>query len=48
MINGGIACPFALIASIAVTHFRFPSYVVRSLPFLSEDVITLEVEITPI
>jgi hypothetical protein len=48
MINGGIAYPFALIALITITHFRFPSCFVLSLPFLSEVMITLEVEITPI
>jgi hypothetical protein len=48
MINGGIACPLVPIASIAITHFRFPGCFVYSLPFLSEVVITLEVEITPI
>ena len=46
--NRGIAHPLALTASIAVTHFRFPSCFVLSLPFLSDVVITLEVEITPI
>jgi hypothetical protein len=48
MINGGIAHPLALTASIAVTYFRFPSYFVLSLPFLSDVIITLEVEVTPI
>jgi hypothetical protein len=48
MTNGGIAYPLALTASIAVTHVRFPSCFVLSLPFLSDVVITLEVEITPI
>jgi hypothetical protein len=48
MMNGGIAYPLALTASIAVTHFRFPGCFVLSLPFLSNDVITLEVKITPI
>jgi hypothetical protein len=46
--NGGIAYPLALTASIIVTHFRFPGCFVLSLPFLSDDVITFEVEITPI
>jgi hypothetical protein len=48
MMNGGIDQPFAFIASIAVTHLRFPGCVVLGLPFLSEAVITFEVEITPI
>ena len=48
MMNGGIAHPFALTASIAVTHFRFPSCFVLSLPFLSDVVITFEVKMTPI
>jgi hypothetical protein len=46
--NGGIAQPFALIASIAVTHSLFPGCLVIGLPFLSELVITFEVEIIPI
>jgi hypothetical protein len=46
--NGGIAYPLALTASIAVTYFRFPGCFVLSLPFLSNVVITLEVEMTPI
>jgi hypothetical protein len=48
MMNGGIAYPLALTASIVVTHFPFPSCFVLSLPFLSDDVITFEVEMTPI
>jgi hypothetical protein len=48
MINGGITYPLALTASIAVTHVRFPSCFVLSLPFLSDDVITFEVKMTPI
>ena len=46
--NRGIAYPLALTALIAVTHVRFPSCFILSLPFLSDVVITLEVEITPI
>jgi hypothetical protein len=46
--NRGITQPLAFTASIAVTHFRLPSCLVLSLPFLSEVVITFEVEITPI
>jgi hypothetical protein len=46
--NGGIAHPLTLTASIVVTYFRFPGCFVLSLPFLSDDVITLEVKITPI
>jgi len=46
--NGGIAYPLILTASIAVTHFRFPGCFVLSLPFLSDDVITFEVKMTPI
>jgi hypothetical protein len=48
MINGGIAYPLASTASIAVTYFRFLGCFVLGLPFLSDNVITLEVEITPI
>jgi predicted YcjX-like family ATPase len=48
MMNGGIAHPFALTASIAVTYFRFPGCFVLSLPFLSDDVITFKVEMIPI
>jgi hypothetical protein len=48
MMNGGIAHPLTLTASIAVTYFWFPGCFVLSLPFLSDVVITLEVEITPI
>jgi hypothetical protein len=48
MMNRGVAYPLALTASIAVTHFRFPGCFVLSLPFLSDDVITFEVEIIPI
>jgi hypothetical protein len=48
MMNRGIAYPLILTASIVVTHFQFPGCFVLSLPFLSNDVITLEVEITPI
>ena len=46
--NGGIAYPLALTALIAVTHFRLPGWLVLGLPFLSDVMITLEVEITPI
>jgi len=48
MINGGIAYPFTLTASIAVTYFQFPSCFVLGLLFLSDDVITFEVKMTPI
>jgi hypothetical protein len=48
MMNGGIAHPLVLTASIAVIHFRFPGCFVLGLPFLSDVVITLEVEMTPI
>jgi hypothetical protein len=48
MMNGGIAYPLALTASIVVTYFRFPGCFVLGLPFLSDDVITFEVKITPI
>jgi hypothetical protein len=48
MINRGITYPLIPTTSIAITYFRFPSCFVRSLLFLSEVVITLEVEITPI
>jgi hypothetical protein len=48
MMNRGIAHPLALTASIAVTYFRFPGCFVLGLPFLSDDMITFEVEITPI
>jgi len=43
MINSGIAYPFALNTSIAVTHSRLPGCFVLGLPFLSDDVITFEV-----
>jgi hypothetical protein len=46
--NRGIAHPLVLTASIVVTHFRFPGCFVLSLPFLSDDVITFEVKMTPI
>jgi hypothetical protein len=48
MMNGGIAHPLVLTASIAVTHFRFPGCFVLSLPFLSNDMITFKVKMTPI
>jgi hypothetical protein len=48
MMNRGIAHPLALTALIVVTYFRFPGCFVLSLPFLSDDMITFEVEITPI
>jgi hypothetical protein len=48
MINRGIAHPLALTASITVTYIRLPGCFVLSLPFLSDVVITLEVEMTPI
>jgi hypothetical protein len=46
--NRGITQPLAFTASIAVTHFRLPSYLVLSLPFLSKVVITFKVKMTPI
>jgi hypothetical protein len=48
MTNRGIAHPLTLTASIAVTYVRFPGCFVLGLPFLSDVVITLEVEITPV
>jgi hypothetical protein len=48
MMNGSIAQPFAFTASMTVTHLMFPGWIVLSLPFLSEVVITFEVDITPI
>ncbi len=48
MMNGGMAQPFALTASIAVTHSLFPGWIVLGLPLLSEVVVTLDVEMTPI
>lgn len=44
--NRGIAYPLILTASIVVTHFRFPGCFILSLPFLSDNVITFEVEMT--
>ena len=48
MINGGIAQPCALIPWIAVTHSRFPGCTALGRDRLSEAVITVPVEITPI
>jgi hypothetical protein len=48
MMNRRIAHPLVLTVSIAVTYFWFPSCFVLSLLFLSDVIITLEVEIMPI
>jgi hypothetical protein len=48
MINRRIAYPLILTASIVVTYFRFPGCFILSLPFLSDNVITFKVKITPI
>ena len=47
MTNRGMAYPFALIASIVVTHFLLPGCFILGLPFLSDAVTTLEVEMIP-
>jgi len=46
--NRGITYPLILTTSIVVTYFRFPGYFVLSLPFLSDDITTFEVKMTPI